>query len=472
MKSLFWKYLLMTTSLLMISFSMFGAGFLWQSYNYTLGEIKDDIEEDAVKISDLTTLLIENNSEIMRKMYFSSLTVIIQETESDVFISSSNGQVIFAADNSGIRSGNDEYVSAAALDTIVKTGKYSELGNFNGLYQNVHYTCGVPVTSSDGDVIGAVFISTSSASALQMLDDLRRMFLLTGGFVLLLAIIVSYFVAQNVSRPLKKMSKAARAFGRGDFSVRVDEDRDDEIGELAHSFNNMSASLEQLEELRSSFIANVSHELKTPMTTIAGFTDGILDGTIPPERQREYLEVISNDTKRLSRLVVRMLEASRIQSGQTKINPTKFDLCDTIVRTVLGFEQKINDKKIIMDMDFESDVIHVVADPDSIVQVIFNLVDNACKFTPEGGTIRVTVKKEGVKAVTSISNTGSTISEENLPRIFDRFYKIDKSRGIDKNGAGLGLFIVKSIITMHGEDISVSSSNEVTEFRFTLPIVE
>lgn len=472
MKSLFWKYLLMTVSLLMISFSLFGAGFLWQSYNYTLGEIKDDLEEDAVKISELTTLLIENNNEIMRKMYFSSLTVVIHETKSDVYISDRNGQIIFAANNNSVRSGSNEYISSLALDTVVKNGKYSELGNFYGMYNDVHYTCGVPVYDTSKDMIGAVFISTSSASALQMLDDLRRMFLLTGGFVLFLAIIVSYFVAQNVSRPLKKMSKAARAFGRGDFSIRVDEDRDDEIGELAHSFNNMSSSLERLEELRSSFIANVSHELKTPMTTIAGFADGILDGTIPPERQNEYLEIISNDTKRLSRLVIRMLETSRIQSGQMKINPVRFDLCEITVRTVLGFEKKITEKNINMDMDFESDMIHVMGDSDSIVQVIYNLVDNACKFTPENGSIRVTVKKDGTKAVTTISNTGSGISEENLPLIFDRFYKVDKSRGIDKNGAGLGLFIVKSIITMHGEDISVTSANGLTEFRFTLPIVE
>lgn len=456
----------------MISFSMFGAGFLWQSYNYTLGEIKIDLEDDASKISELTTLLIENNNEIMRQMYFSSLTVVMQETDSDIFISNIDGQIIFVADSDGIRNGNNEYISSMALDTVIKNGKFNELGNFGGIYNDVHYTCGVPVLDNENDTIGAVFVSTSSASALQMLDDLRRMFLLTGGFVLFLAIVVSYFVAQNVSRPLKKMSKAARSFGRGDFSIRVDEDRDDEIGELAHSFNQMSSSLERLEELRSTFIANVSHELKTPMTTIAGFADGILDGTIPPERQNEYLEIISNDTKRLSRLVIRMLETSRIQSGQMKINPARFELCETVCRTVLGFEQKINDKKINMDMDFESDFIHVIGDADSIVQVVFNLVDNACKFTPENGTIRVSIKRDGVKAITSISNTGQTISSENLPLIFDRFYKVDKSRGIDKNGAGLGLYIVKSIITMHGEDISVSSADGVTEFRFTLPIVE
>ncbi|NLD87525.1 MAG: HAMP domain-containing histidine kinase [Clostridiales bacterium] len=463
---------MMTKSLLLLSFCLFGAGFLWQSYNYSIGEIKNDLEEDANKISELTTLLVENNNSVMRRMYSSSLTVVVKETKADIYISNLYGQVVFISDNEGMRNVANLNISSVAMDKVINTGKFSEIGNFYGIYNSVRYTCGVPVISSTDTVIGAVFVSAPPAAALGMLNDLRRMMLITSGFVLFLAFVVSYFMAQNMSRPLKNMSKAARAYGRGDFSIHLDEDRDDEIGELAHSLNHMSASLERLEELRSSFIANVSHELKTPMTTIAGFADGILDGTIPPELHNEYLEIISNDTKRLSRLVVRMLEASRIESGQMKINPTRFDLCDLVLRTVFSFEQKINVKHIDVNLDFADEILYVVADADSIVQVVSNLVDNACKFTPENGQISISIIKEGTKAVTSISNTGNTISEENLQLIFDRFYKIDKSRAIDKNGAGLGLFIVKSVLSMHGEDISVSSSNGLTQFRFTLPVVE
>lgn len=266
------------------------------------------------------------------------------------------------------------------------------------------------------------------------------------------------------------MSAAAKAFGDGDFSIRVPDDRDDEIGELGHAFNNMANSLSDSEGMRRSFIANVSHELKTPMTTIAGFIDGILDGTIPPERQNYYLKIVSDEVKRLSRLVRSMLNLSRIDSGELKINPVNFDLTDTVFQTVLTFEQKIDEKKIEIRNLENAIPMTVYGDQDLLHQVIYNIVENAVKFTNEGGYISFTLADSIDRACLSIENSGMGISAEDLPRVFDRFYKTDKSRSRDKNGLGLGLFLCKTILKLHGGDITVSSvENEYCRFDLYIP---
>lgn len=476
MKGLFGKYIIVTVSLLLVSFGMFGAGFLWQTYNYTLGESQSMLKDNADYIAKQTAIWVENSSTVFEPMlknsFLLSVSRITHEPDANVIVTDVNGNLSLYADQDGIRQGSDEAISETVMSKLMETGQYQGIGDLEGAFSSVYYTCGASIVGSDGSILGAVFVSSPASSALQALQDLQRMFLLTGALVLFIAFIVSYFIAQNMSKPLKNMSKAARAVARGDFSIQVPENRNDEIGELAHSFNHMSTSLGNLEELRSSFVANVSHELKTPMTTIAGFIDGILDGTIPADREKEYLTLISNDIHRLSRLVLRMLEASRIQSGQTQIHPVTVDICETMRRVLLGFEQIITNKKISVDAFFDDEVITVKADPDSIVQVIFNLIDNACKFTPNEGEIRISVTKSGSKASVSVANTGQEIPPNILPYVFDRFYKADQSRGNDKNGAGLGLFIVKSIVNMHGEDITAMSENGVTTFRFLLPLVD
>jgi len=270
------------------------------------------------------------------------------------------------------------------------------------------------------------------------------------------------------------MAAASRKFARGDFSVRVRqaEDPADEMGALIESFNKMADSLEKAEERRSEFIANISHELRTPMTTIAGFADGILDGVIPPEKERDYLEIISNDTKRLSRLVVRMLEASRISSGEIVMHPTVFELNETISRTLLEMEQRIEQKNLTVNVRFADDETYVTADADYMAQVVYNLIDNACKYVEIGGFIDVKTEKTGHNIEVTIANSGRDIPSEQQKYIFDRFYKVDQARSKDANSAGLGLFLVKTILNMHGQSIRLTSENGVTAFTFTLPAAD
>ncbi|MEA4822710.1 MAG: HAMP domain-containing sensor histidine kinase [Clostridiaceae bacterium] len=470
MKSLFGRYLIVTVSLLLFSFLLSGTLFMWRSYTMSVENTKEQLELKTKNIASMTISLLYNDTPVVREMYLNSVTQIFDEG-SNVIICNSDGILLYYADVDGIREGALEFVDSSIMDELKATGSYYQVGDLGGALSGIYYTSGILFRRPDAQTTFALFVSSPASGPFDAVKDTQRTFFLYAAFILFMAIIVSYYVAQSMSRPIKKMIVVTRSYSRGDFSPKVTEDRDDEIGELAHAINQMSSSLNKLEELRSSFIANVSHELKTPMTTITGFVDGILDGTIPPERQDEYLRRISADTKRLSRLVIRMLQASRIESGQTQIHPARFDLCETIRQTILGFEQVLLEKNIDVQIDFEQEDMFVMADPDNLVQVVFNLTDNACKFTPPGGTLAISVVRDGSKVVTTIANTGS-IPEDKLPYLFDRFYKADTSRAVDANGAGLGLFIVKSILKMHGESIVARSENGLAKFIFTLPAVE
>ncbi len=250
-----------------------------------------------------------------------------------------------------------------------------------------------------------------------------------------------------------------------------DEGRCDELGELTASFNAMAESLEKSEEKRREFIANVSHELKTPMTTIAGFADGLLDGTIPPENQEKYLSTISAETKRLSRLVRRMLELSRLQAAEREdLQRMTFDISEVLRRTLLNFADKINARGLDVDARVPEERIDVLGDEDAVTQVVYNLLDNAVKFSRAGSVLGLSLWKQGSKAYVSVKNTGDTIPEAEIPLLFDRFHKTDRSRSRDRDGVGLGLYIVKTILNNHGEDIAVTSREGVTEFVFTLTL--
>ena len=287
--------------------------------------------------------------------------------------------------------------------------------------------------------------------------------------VFLLGVAASYIISYHMITPLKDMSRAAKSFAMGDFDARVRVRGQDEIAELAVAFNNMAQSLAELEEQRSTFLANVSHDLRTPMTSISGFIDGILDGTIPPENRDHYLNIVSVEIKRLSRLVRTLLDLSRIQCGERKFNMVNFDAAEMAMTILFSFEKQIDQKRLNVVFDCE-DKMYVLADSDAIHQVLYNLIDNAVKFSYEGGELRVSLKERDKNVLVEVYNEGKGIPATDLPHVFDRFYKADKSRGLDKTGVGLGLFIVKAILQAHGENITVTSEEEKNCcFSMTLP---
>jgi len=337
------------------------------------------------------------------------------------------------------------------------------------------YVVAVPFLGSDAIPVGIVVASTPIADSMDTLRSLSHIYLLSAAAVFVIAIAIMIWVAKNHSKPLSQMRKAAVAFGHGNLDARVavKSTYPEEIQELALAFNNMAVSLQKSEYQRQEFVANVSHELKTPMTTIAGFADGILDGTIPPEKQKHYLQLISEETKRLNRLVRSMLDTARLQESQSipEEQKSRFDVTESAGQVLLSFEQKITAKNLDVQVDMPDLPVYTRAQQDQITQVLYNLVDNAVKFCPPEGLLGLTLRTGGNKIYVSVRNSGQTIPAGELPLVFDRFHKLDKSRTENRDGWGLGLYIVKTIICAHGEDISVVSRDGQTEFTFTLPLV-
>lgn len=353
----------------------------------------------------------------------------------------------------------------------IGNGNFFEISDLGGIFASKQYNAAIELQTRDNRLSGYVIVSSPASDLNEFNNDMIRIFLLSSLIPILILIIAFYFANYRVSRPLRLMSEAAKSITKGDFSKRIPVETDDEIGELAVSFNNMTNSLVQLESMRRSFVANVSHELKTPMTTIGGFIDGILDGTIPKEKHSYYLGIVSDEVKRLSRLVGGMLSMSKLESGEMKINRSSFDLSEVICTSVLSLEQRIEEKNIEIKGLDELAEIRISADKDLLHQVVYNLSDNAVKFTDEGGCISFTAgKAENGSIFFNIRNTGEGISARDLPHVFERFYKTDRSRSKDKTGTGLGLYIVKTIIDIHGGKITLSSvEGEYTEFSVTLP---
>ena len=289
-------------------------------------------------------------------------------------------------------------------------------------------------------------------------------------WVMLAAVIATYFVTERIIQPLKSMTSAVKKYAKGDFSSRIAVRGKDEVAELGNAFNSMAESLGSLEKMRNSFLANVSHDLRTPMTTIAGFINGITSGAIPPEKHEYYLGVISGEVHRLSRLVTQLLDVSRLESGERKFVFADFDVTEVARLILISFEQKIEDKQLDVVFDAEEDEMFAFADKDAIYQVLYNLCHNAIKFSKEKGLFRISIRHaEGKRLLISVFDEGQVVSKEETKMLFERFYKTDKSRGLDKNGAGLGLYICKTIIDAHGESIeAIPVENEGCEFRFTL----
>ncbi len=286
-----------------------------------------------------------------------------------------------------------------------------------------------------------------------------------------LAFVVSFFLTRQILKPIKKMRTAAKSIASGNFRERIPVTSSDEIGQLAVSFNSMIQSLDELEKMRASFISDVSHELRTPMTIISGFVEGILDGTISEEQTAKYLDIVLSEIKRLSRLVNDLLESSRLEQGKTKIEKTNVDMNRIAAECVIAYEKSLTEKKINVNLELDEEECLALADKDAIKRVMINLIDNAIKFTPEGGDIEVATEKINGKVKVSVKNSGEGISEDELRHIWERFYKSDKSRSFDKKGVGLGLHIVKTIISQHGGEI-YAESEEGSFARFTFILDE
>ena len=285
----------------------------------------------------------------------------------------------------------------------------------------------------------------------------------------MIQVIVLSISTKRITEPVRALQEASRRLAAGSFERNVIRTTKDEIGDLVDSFNNMTIALENLDRVRNDFIANVSHELRTPMTSIGGFIDGIMDGVIPPEKHEYYLKIVRSEISRLSTLVNELLDIAKMQSGNMEFHFTVFDINVDIRNCIIKLEPLINDKELQVELDLDNEQENVYGDRNSLQRVLINLIQNAIKFTPKGGTIKVYTKRLKDKVEVNVEDTGIGISKEDQAMIFERFFKSDKSRSEDKKGTGLGLSIVKKILIAHDQDIKVDSSlGKGSKFTFTV----
>ena len=431
------------------------------------------LEKDAQVITDLTAAYYSKDS-LNSMEYLMNLDIAGKLSNSDAVICDAAGTILLCSEDPLGCVHQGLSVGQEFTNSVMEQGWDKETGVIQGLYADNRYVYAAAVRSGEGQPLGIVIVSRSVDATKAVLHKMTDLYITLSCLVVVISVgLIGLFVHLQ-TKPLKKMAQTARAFGHGDLDARVEISKHYtmEVEDLALAFNNMASSLQKSEYQRQEFVANVSHELKTPMTTIGGYVDGILDGTIPPERADHYMRIVSDETKRLSRLVRSMLDISQLQGdGVPEEKKLRFDLEEAMGQVLITFEQKITAKNLQVEVDMPEHPVFTMANQDYITQVIYNLLDNAVKFCPENGALGVQIREGGGKAYISISNDGKTIPPEELPLVFDRFHKLDKSRSENREGWGLGLYIVKTIVCSHGENISVSSHNGKTEFTFTLPIV-
>lgn len=436
----------------------------------------DVLSRNADDIVSIYTSM-ESGEGFDEPMVINTLRIMSKATQSEYFITDTKGDAFYCGDcesgySSKCSNHKDKLVSDIMLDRAAKGGFSDYITDET--FGISRFVVAKPIRNNQGEMKYIVFAVEDAITGLvPYVTSISIAFLYATLLALAICFIAIFFIVRGITKPLSEMQEATEHFARGDFEYRANENyKKRNYREFAKALNMMAYELKIDDEAQKSFIANVSHELKTPMTSIGGFIDGILDGTISPAEEKKYLTIVSSEVKRLSRMVVSMLNISKIEAGEIQLSEKKYDVSKQIFETLLSFEKTIDEKNIeIVGFENMNDVI-IEADRDLIQQVIYNLLDNAVKFTPQDGKITLSATNNNKSTRVSIRNSGAGVSEDEIARIFERFYKVDKSRSFDTKGVGLGLYIVKTIINMHEGEITASSKQgEYTEFSFEIPFL-
>ena len=470
-KSIFFKYFIICAAVILVSFVCLGAVLLLVSSQYFVGEKRDlimtNVSDACIESTEAMEILSQNNRGLSSIELMSNGEVYdiikshAQSIGGEFVIADSEGTVILHSADSV-----PESISQSLLSGLTSSGRYFDT-DLDGFYPEEMHSVGASFTY--GDEVFYILGSTSLSEQDDYIWNIMQIFLISMVFVLIAALVIVYIVTLRLTAPIKELAQTAKVIGEGNFDERVPEYDTTEFYILGNAFNDMAVSLNNYDKMRSSFVANVSHELRTPMTSIGGFVDGILDGTIPKTEEKKYLRIISSEVQRLTRLVRSMLNLAKIESGSMELSSQSFSLIEPIVDTLVTFESRLEEKNIDV-RGLDVDRVMLYADNDLVHQVIYNLLENAIKFVNQDGYIEFGFTPHEKLTAVSIKNSGDGLSQEELPLVFDRFYKSDESRGKDKNGVGLGLNIVRSIVKLHGGNIMVRSvKGEYTEFVFTLP---
>lgn len=475
MKTTFSRTFSTLVIVLLLALILVGISFQVLVKDYLTDSTISELQQNSDAISQLASAYYSEGTELNRD-FMVNLDVASKVSNTDTVIFDANGQILMCSDVLNGCSHQNLQLDKNYMQQVIENGGDVDTRRLPELYEETRYMVATPIVDCvTGENRGIVLVSKPTTDTSMVLTRISNIFLTVSFLAIILSVMVIFVPIRRQNDPLKQVANAARSFGHGDLDarVRLTENYPEEVEDLARAFNNMAQELQKSEYQRKEFVANVSHELKTPMTTISGYIDGILDGTIPQARQRYYLQIVSDETKRLSRLVRSMLDISRLQDqgGVPEDKKIHFDMEECAGQVLVTFEQKITNKKLNVDVDMPAHPVYTHACEDYVTQIVYNLIDNAVKFCPEGGTLGLKIREGGNKVYISIFNDGETIPPDELPLVFDRFHKIDKSRSQSRDGWGLGLYIVKTMVCSHGENISVSSRDGRTEFTFTMPLV-
>lgn len=469
-RTMFGKILILVIAVLIISFTLTGiimnAGLNKMATEQKVQQLQ--VVSDKV-INALETLL---KSEFNRDPYLfiSFIQTLANNADSLIWIVGDDGTIIFYSEIPSYLEDKLE-LSQEGWPKLPDRRQYQkqpteyEVGNFFGLFKdtgvdwvtiNQQFNIrNIPPYNMEAS--GVILIHSKVPSIYQLKTSIIIIFIVSGLVGCIIALLFVTLLTKRITKPINQMKLAARRVASGEFSERISTKGKDEIAELSESFNNMIAALENLEKMRRDFIGNVSHELRTPLTTIKGFIEGILDGVIPTEKQGSYLAIVLDETRRMQDLVNDLLSLAKMQAGEVSLNITDFDINELTRRCVISLQQMFIEKNLEFQADFETERMFVSADIDAIQRVIINLLHNAVKFTPQDGKIRVKTYTDRDKVFVAVEDNGKGIPKEDLPNIFERFYKTDKSRSADRSGVGLGLAIARNIIVSHNETIKVES---------------
>lgn len=432
----------------------------FQRYYYN--QTKQSLLSEAPVLNGL--MINYSNGTIDNTQMSSSLNVIDKLLGTRTWIINRWQQVVASSEDTGIY-----WITSDEIENVLRGNTLAKQGIFKDKTNTPVLTVAFPLYNSYNQVIGAGIMNSPIYGIRSALKRVYTVIWLSALFAVLISTVVIYFLSQRIlTKPLYEINKTARAISNGEFEKRVSISSKDEIGELAQSFNNMADALQNLENLRKEFIANVSHELRSPITSIRGFIQGILDGTIPEDKHKYYLNVALEESKRLTRLISDILDLSRLESREFSLKVEQFDINELIRLNIIRFEKEIEKKELDVDIKLYGNGLFVLGDRDRIGQVVSNLVDNAIKFSHNKGKVNISTKISDKKVIVTVEDTGIGIPKDELKFIWDRFHMVDKSR-TTKKGTGLGLSIVRQIINQHGEQIWVESKEgQGTKFYFSL----
>lgn len=464
---LFKSFFVTTSCILIITLTLLFVIMSFAVNNY-ITDSRREILDKAV--DSVCELYADDNT---HKDILLNIETIAKVNEAELLVCDNDGKILLCSCEEYFKqntcSHSEDNISKEYLNELSSDKRFG-ITTMNGRFDDLKYVSFRENIETENGLV-YVFATSSTVTLSDIMKIMLRIYLISAIIPLILMFVAEYVLTYKLTKPLKYMSAAAKSIARGDFSKRIPVMSDDEMGELSVLFNRMSDSLSKNEMVRRNFVSNVSHELKTPMTTIGGFIDGIIDGTIEEEKHEYYMRIVSDEVKRLTRLVQSMLSISRLESDERTFNPVDFDFAELLLSVIVSMEQMVTEKELSVEGLEQLSHTVITADKDMIYQVVYNLVDNAIKYANEGGKISFTSHRIENRFEFRIRNTGKGISDEDKAHIFERFYKGDKSRSSNKSSLGLGLYITKTIIDIHDGEISVISEKDTfTEFRVSLPI--